>query len=123
MDMFGEEQVGTGSQGTVIRNRMLESPSRVVSTFKPLDVPNSNGISHSANRNAFKEAMYQTFRGEAEGVLTPYLFYDPPEKAVADPWGTDGDIPFGARAWDIHFVENAASKDMTDGHYNFALQR
>lgn len=99
---------------------MTDLPSRVVSLFGPLDLPNGKGGFHSSNRNAFKQALYQTFLGAAEGVITPYLFYDPPETGrYESPWGTIEDIPFGARAWDAH-IKESTQETSVENRYEFA---
>lgn len=103
--------------------------SRIVSYLLPLEKPgskNGNGNnSNSSQRNAFKKALYSTFNHAAEGVISPYLFYDPP-KAQKDqnshPWGVQDEVAYGAKAWDVHISE---STDQNASHakqnaYSFA---
>ncbi len=115
MNVHGGIQLAAPAESVVKRGG---DASRLVSVFQPLDLSNAN----SSNRESFKRALYATFRGEAEGVLTPYLFYDPPEPDKSnDVWGAqETNIPLGAKAWDNHVSENVdASKPADDSSYDF----
>lgn len=69
-------------------------------------------------RKAFGDAFYQTMRGDAEGAMSTYLFYDlnPDSDIFSQGLSYDASsILSGGRAWERRIHENAA-KAPNEGH-------
>jgi len=113
--MTGSASGGFSRQSPV---NLGSAGSRPIAQFWPTirmqNGKDQSGHHNNAERDAFKHALYATLEGKAEGLLSPYLFYDPPEFAEIETidyqkdWGSRDNIPYGAPSWDAHIAESTS---------------
>jgi uncharacterized SAM-dependent methyltransferase len=79
------------------------------------------------DRDGFKKALYATLSHQAEGAISPYLFYDPPGAETGDvnyrsDWGSKDNVPYGAPGWDAHIAESTGENPDKEkkNDYSFA---
>lgn len=109
-----------GEHAILSRGNIEPTASRPIAQFWPVEKLNGTTdqvINSSPERKAFKKALVATLRGETEGALSPYLFFDPPEfsnNLDADykiDWGSQTNVPYGASGWDAHIAQSVNTSE------------
>ncbi len=98
------------------------SNGRVVGVLRRIEPDNKVLSSNQAQREGFKKAFFDTLEGKAEGVLTPYLFFDLPKTSPQIEqgiWGSQTPVSVGARAWDEHISQSFSNVKGQPNAYGF----